>query len=185
MVTTDTVLWGQTIIYTIYVVAILLLMGWFAYNLTRTGPSKVNPKFFYSFVVFLVLLGVSIHLVTYFTIPWKNVDLHGTDEPVAQRFDIVMENHEFTLPAEVLEVPCNQLTEFSVVSNDLTYGFGVFRPNNSMVFQMQVVPWRDDNTILWTFVEEGSFTIRSTEYSGPEGAQMIIEDAIRVTGCEA
>jgi len=185
MVSPGTVLWGQAIIYTIYVAAILLLMAWFSYSITRTGPSKVNPKFFYSFVGFLVLVGVAIHVTTYLTIPWKNVDLHGAGHPAAQTFDIVMEDHEFQMPTDVLEVTCDQLTEFNVVSNDLTYGFGVFRPDNSMVFQMQVVPWRDDNAVKWTFSEDGLYTVRSTEYSGPEGDQMILKDAIRVTGCEA
>lgn len=185
MVGSDTVLWGQTILYTVYVAIILLLVGWFGYNITRTGPSKVDPKVFYSFVGFLVVVGVSLHVVTYTTIPWTKVDLHGNEYVAAQSFDITMQDHEFTLPSPVLDVTCNQLTEFSVVSHDLTYGFGVFRPDNSMVFQMQVVPWRDDNSIKWTFPENGTFTIRSTEYSGPEGSQMILKDAIRVTGCAA
>jgi len=181
----DTVLWGQAIIYTFYVVVIMLLVGWFAYNITRTGPSKVSPKLFYSFVGLLVVIGVSLHLVTYNTIPWTKVDLHGDTYATAAQYNITMENHQFMLPSPVLEVPCNQLAEFNVVSNDLTYGFGVFRPDNSMVFQMQVVPWNDQNRIKWNFGENGTFTIRSTEYSGPEGAQMILKDAIHVTGCES
>jgi len=185
VVGSDTVLWGQTLLYTVYVAIILLLVGWFGYSITRTGPSKIAPKFFYAFVGFLVLVGVSLHVVTYTTIPWTKVDLHGSEYAAAQSFDITMQDHQFQLPSQVLEVTCDQLTEFRVVSNDLTYGFGVFRPDNSMVFQMQVVPWRDDNTIKWTFPENGTFTIRSTEYSGPVGSQMILKDAIRVTGCAA
>jgi len=180
----DTVLWGQAIIYTIYVVAIMLLVGWFAYSITREGPSKVNPRFFYSFVGLLVVIGVSLHVVTYGTIPWTRVDLHGDEFPAAKTYDIVMQDHQFRLPSPTLEVPCGQLAEFNVVSNDLTYGFGVFRPDHSMVFQMQVVPWSDHNTIKWTFPKNGEYTIRSTEYSGPEGAQMILDNAIHVTGCQ-
>jgi len=95
-----------------------------------------------------------------------------------------MQDHQFRLPSPKLEVPCGQVAEFNVVSNDLTYGFGVFRPDHSMVFQMQVVPWNDHNTIKWTFPENGDFTIRSTEYSGPVGSQMILDNAIHVSGCE-
>ena len=181
----DTVLWGQAIIYTIYVLAIMLLVGWFAYSITRTGPSRVSPKLFYSFVGLLVLIGVSLHLVTYNTIPWTKVDLHGDSYPAAATYQISMSDHQFQLPSATLDVPCGQLAEFDVTSDDLTYGFGVFRPDNSMVFQMQVVPWNDHNTIKWNFEEAGSYTIRSTEYSGPEGSQMILTDAINVTGCES
>ncbi len=185
MVDSTTVLWGQTIIYTIYVVVIMLVVGWFAYRVTHDGPAKVNPKLFYGFVGLLALIGMSLHLVTYNTIPWVAEDLHGQDLVVAKSFDISVNDHTFALPADVLEVPCGERVEFNVVSDDLTYGFGVFRPDSSMVFQMQVVPWRDDNRIKWTFSENGSYTIRSTEYSGPEGDQMILPDAINVTGCEA
>ena len=55
MIGSDTVLCGQAVIYTIYVVAIMLLVGWFAYSITREGPSKVSPRLFYSFVGSLVV----------------------------------------------------------------------------------------------------------------------------------
>ena len=79
-------------------------------------------------------------------------------------------------------VQCNELVMFDVTSNDLTYGFGLFRDNNSMVMQMQVVPGHR-NDILWKFEENESLTIRSTEYSGPEGFQMIVPNAVNVVGC--
>ncbi len=69
---------------------------------------------------------------------------------------------------------------FDVTSKDLTYGFGVFRSDNSMIMQMQVVPGHR-NDILWQFEKPGVYTIRSTEYSGPKGAQMIMKDVIEVT----
>jgi len=51
-----------------------------------------------------------------------------------------------------------------------------------MVFQMQVVPGHR-NDILWRFEEDGTYTIRSTEYSGPKGVFMIVDAAVEVTGC--
>ena len=97
----------------------MLLVGWFAYSITREGPSKVNPRLFYSFVGSLVVIGVSLHVVTYSTIPWTKVDLHGDQYPAAKTYNIVMEDHQFRLPSPTLEVPCGQLAEFDVVSNDL------------------------------------------------------------------
>ena len=80
-------------------------------------------------------------------------------------------------------INCNELVEFDVTSNDLTYGFGLFRQDNSMLFQMQVVPGHR-NDILWRFAKSGVYTIRSTEYSGPKGIHMIVKDAVEVTGCD-
>lgn len=177
-----TVLWGQALIYTIYVLAIMLLVGWFAIRVTRPGGAPVNPKLFYTFVGVLVTIGVSIHITTYNTIPWTAIDLHGEGLAIDQSFDITIKDHQFNLPQERLEIQCDSLVQFNVKSADLTYGFGLFRPDHSMVMQMQVVPGHD-NILRWEFSENGTYSIRSTEYSGPEGAQMIVPDAVRVSGC--
>jgi len=80
MVDSKMVLYGQTLAYTFYCIAILLLMGWFALKITRkTGSNVVKPALFYSFVGFLVVLGVSLHIITYNTIPWSPVDLNRSD----------------------------------------------------------------------------------------------------------
>ena len=180
MVDSNTVLWGQTIVYTLYVLAILAVMGWFTLRLTRSGPPLVPPRLFWSFFGVLVVIGVSLHLVTANTIPWVETEISGGD--VTQTYAITMADHEFTLPSPVLEVPCDELVQFSVTSDDLTYGFGLFREDNSMVMQMQVVPGHD-NDLVWEFAQNGTYSIRSTEYSGPQGYKMIVEDAVVVSGC--
>ena len=100
MVDSTTVLWGQTIVYTLYVVAILLVMGVFSYAITRDGkPPKVSDKLFYGFAAFLVILGMSVHLVTYNTIPWVATDVHRGDIQADKEFLVTVANHEFTLPS--------------------------------------------------------------------------------------
>lgn len=177
----STVLWGQAVIYSTYALAIILLMSWFWLRLTRPRPSQVRRGFFYSFVGLLVVVGGSLHLITYNTIPWAPMDLRGAD--AVETYEITMAEHEFRLPSNPIEAPCGEIVKFSVRSEDLTYGFGVFRPDNSMVFQMQVVPGHD-NEILWQFTRDGTYTIRSTEYSGPVGHNMVVRDAVKVTGCD-
>ena len=175
------VLWGQTLMYTAYCLVIISLVAWFARGVTR-APSdrRVTPKVFYAWVGFLAVLGGSLHIITYNTIPWVKDDLHGGN--FTESYAISVGDHQWQLPAEQLEVPCGELVQFSVTSTDLTYGFGLFRDDNSMVTQMQVTPGRDNN-LLWTFEKDGVFSIRSTEYSGPEGDQMVVPDAVKVTGC--
>ncbi|MBK9698106.1 MAG: cytochrome C oxidase subunit II [Propionibacteriaceae bacterium] len=177
-----TVLWGQTIIYTAYCLAILSLMGWFALKLSGHDSRFVpGPRTFYLWVGFLTLLGVSLHLITYNTIPWVKDDLSGNPN-VAAAFDLSIGNHAWQVPGGQLDVPCQKLVRFSVTSDDLTYGFGIFRKDNSMVTQMQVVPGHP-NDLLWTFTQDGLYDIRSTEYSGPAGYRIIAKDAIAVSGC--
>ena len=183
MVDSTTVLWGQTLAYTFYVLAIMAVMSWCALRITQQGPTPaVKPGLFYAFVAFLVVLGVSLHFATYYTIPWKPIDMHRADIAPDKVFDIGVANHRFEMPAERLQVACNDKVLFNVTSRDLTYGFGLFRPDHSMLFQMQVVPGHR-NDILWQFDKPGVYTIRSTEYSGPAGVNMVVKDAV-VVSCD-
>ena len=181
MIDSAVVLNGQTIAYTIYAIVILLLMMAFGYMITREGKAGVlKTSLFSTLVVILVVLGVSLHLATNMTIPWVSMDLNRHNITPDKVFDISMENHEFTLPEEKMVLKVGEIVVFDVVSHDLTYGFGVFRENGSMVTQMQVVPGHR-NDLMWKFLNPGIYTIRSTEYSGPKGHQMIMKDALEVT----
>lgn len=195
MVDSNTVLWGQTIIYTAYCLVILAVIGWFAMKITRPtdAPPLVKPALFYGFVAFLTITGVSLHIITYNTIPWVADDLNaheaGKDAPT---FAFEVKQHQYYVegqpmpavvpPAQQVQVPCDTLVKFSVTTHDNTYGFGLFRPNNSMLMQMQVVPGHA-NELVWTFVKNGTYSIRSTEYSGPAGNNLQVKDAIVVSGC--
>ncbi len=182
MIDSQIVLYGQTIAYTCYAIVIIVLMAWFGIKITRSGKgNKISKPFFYIFVIFLTVLGVSLHIVTYNTIPWAPMDINRADITPDKVFEITVKNHEFHLPSNKLIIDVNDKVLFDVTSLDLTYGFGVFRGDNSMLFQMQVVPGHR-NDILWQFLKPGLYTIRSTEYSGPKGAQMILKDVVEVVG---
>ena len=180
MIDSNVVLQGQTLAYTFYCIVIILLMAWFGFKITTKAKStKVSPALFYTFVAFLTVLGVSLHIVTYNTIPWVELDMKRGEINADKTFTISVENHKFNLPEDKLLIELGEIALFDVTSNDLTYGFGVFREDNTMVFQMQVVPGHR-NDIMWKFEETGKYTIRSTEYSGPKGIAMIIKNAIVV-----
>jgi hypothetical protein len=89
MVDSTTVLWGQTLAYTFYVLAIMAVMGWFAIRVAQDGQHpSVRPALFYAFATFLVVLGVSLHFITYYTIPWKPMDMHRASITPDKVFDI-------------------------------------------------------------------------------------------------
>jgi cytochrome c oxidase subunit 2 len=180
MVDSKMVLTGQTIAYTFYCIVIILLVAWFAWKVTGKGDGKgVKPAIFYTFVGFLTVLGVSLHIITYNTIPWTKVDLNRSDYNPDKTFNITVKNHQFVLPAEKMIINVNDDVLFDVKSEDLTYGFGLFREDNSLLFQMQVVPGHK-NDIIWHFDRPGVYTIRSTEYSGPKGIFMVVKNAVEV-----
>jgi len=180
MVDSKMVLAGQTLAYTIYCLVIILLVGWFALRVAGKGEGKlVKPAIFYTFVGFLTVLGLSLHIVTYNTIPWAKLDLGRAEISADKTFNITVKEHRFIMPSEKLVVNVNDKVLFNVRSEDLTYGFGLFRSDNSMLFQMQVIPGHK-NDLLWKFDRPGVYTIRSTEYSGPAGVNMTLKDAVEV-----
>lgn len=180
MVDSKLVLMGQTLAYSLYCIVLILLVVWFSIKVTGKGKGLgVKSGIFYTFVGFLTVLGVSLHLITYNTIPWAEMDLNRSDYKPDKTFVIKVKDHQFVMPSEKLVINVNDKVLFDVQSEDLTYGFGLFRKDNSMMFQMQVVPGHR-NDILWHFDREGVYTIRSTEYSGPKGVFMILKDAVQV-----
>ena len=125
--------------------------------------------------VFLVFNAVTLSPL----VPWQEWLLWSKPSP-DQRIMVEFGDYEIRLPAEGIEVRTNTYVEFVATTDDVTYGLGVLRKDNSMVFQMQVLPGRE-NQIVWKFEQAGLYDIRSTEYSGPRHSEMYVADAIRVT----
>ena len=128
-------------------------------------------------VLIVVALGVNAITLTPL-VPWQEWLLWSNPTP-AQSFSIDVENYTFHFPSQGIQAQVGEFVEFVATSRDVTYGFGVFRKDGTMVFQMQVVPGHV-NDILWQFDRPGVYSIRSTEYSGPAGIGMIVPDVVVV-----
>jgi cytochrome c oxidase subunit 2 len=110
-------------------------------------------------------------------VPWQKWILWSDPEP-SQIVNVQYGNYEIKMNTPVV-IKKGEYVEFKAGSTDVTYGFGVFRKDNSMVFQMQVMPGQN-NHIMWNFDEAGWYDVRSTEYSGPKHSDMVLRDAIQV-----
>jgi len=173
------------LVYGIYAFIAISLIGWFGYRITKPKDYSEGPKpaLFYTYVAVLMVVGTGLHFLTYAAVPWVPIDLNRADIEADQVFDITYENHEMSFSSYPMEVGCGEHVVFNAVSNDLTYGFGIFRTDHTMVAQMQVVP-QSRNDLMWRFEKNGTYYVRSTEYSGPKGARMVARDAIVVSGCD-
>lgn len=168
------------VVYVIYVAIVFSLVG--MYTLGLTAKKKINPGFtvpFYGWLTLLVCVGVGIHLYTFHKIPWVKWDISRNSIKVDKEFDIAMADYEYTLPGKQMVIQKGDTVRFNVESKDLTYGFGLFRNDGTMVFQMQVVPGQK-NDLVWKFDKPGNFSIRSTEYSGPRGADLLAKNVVIV-----
>lgn len=173
------------LIYTIYAVVILSLFAWLGFGLTRTGKatSRLGNTAFYGYILVLVFIGVSLHILTYNRIPWVAMDFNRDRITPDRTFQITAREHQFLLPDDRLIIQCGEKVLFHVESEDLTYGFGLVRQNNTLVFQMQVNPG-SSNDLMWEFHKNEIYNIKSTEYSGPKGSMMELAKAVEVVGCE-
>lgn len=124
--------------------------------------------------VFLIFNAVTLSPL----VPWQSWMIWSRPSP-ARVVQIEIADYQMSLPAGGIEIKAGEFVEFVATSRDVTYGFGVFRKDGTMVFQMQVLP-KYQNRIVWKFDEPGTYDVRSTEYSGPKHPDMFIPDAIRV-----
>jgi cytochrome c oxidase subunit II len=112
-------------------------------------------------------------------IPWQQWLLWSHPTP-SKSFTIGIADYRMQLPSGGMTVKAGEYVEFVATSQDVTYGFGVFRPDSTIVFQMQVLPGHT-NRIVWKFDKPGTYDVRSTEYSGPRHSEMYYKNAISVT----
>jgi cytochrome c oxidase subunit 2 len=144
----------------------------------RKGMERKERNWLY-FLIAMVLLGNLVTLSP--LIPSTNYGFWTQSTPV-MTITIQVEDYHFIMPEQPIVLPLGQVVEFVVISHDVTYGFGVFRKDGTMVFQMQVVPEPYKNTLKWVFDQAGFYDVRSTEYSGPMNPFMFVANAIEVEG---
>ena len=173
------------LVYGTYAFIAISLIGWFGYRITKPKNDDTGPKpaLFWTYVAVLAVVGTGLHFLTYAAVPWVPIDLNRANIEADTVFDITYEDHQMSFSNFPMQVGCGEHVVFNATSNDLTYGFGIFRTDHTMVAQMQVVP-QSRNDLMWKFEKNGTYYVRSTEYSGPKGAKMIAQNAIVVTGCD-
>lgn len=166
--------------YSIMVMTVLSMMWGYARALTSGRRSSWMAQIpFAGWIACLVIASIAFHLLTAWQVPWVAWELQRAHLTTDLDIAVTVKDHQFHLPDEGISVTRGELVRFRIRSEDLTYGFGVFRENGRMEFQMQVVPGHD-NDIVWAFSEPGRYSIRSTEYAGPHTWQMHTKHAINV-----
>jgi cytochrome c oxidase subunit 2 len=166
--------------YSVMVLTVLSMMWFYARGLTSGRNASWMAKMpFYGWIGFLVVVSITFHVLTAWQVPWVAWELQRSSLTPDRDIAVTVQGHQFRLPGDGIRITQGEMVRFRVRSEDLTYGFGVFRENGLMEFQMQVVPGHD-NDIVWAFSEPGLYSIRSTEYAGPHTWQMHAKHVIEV-----
>ena len=168
--------------YSIMVAIVLSLILFYARGLTSKQKATVRlaVPFFYGWIGFLVVVAVSLHLLTAWQLPWVHWEFNKANIKPDKEIVVGIKDNQFKLPEEGINIKEGEVVRFKVLSEDLTYGFGVFHENGAMAFQMQVLPWHSNETI-WIFSKGGKYSIRSTEYAGPNTWKMVMKNVIEVS----
>jgi cytochrome c oxidase subunit 2 len=170
--------------YSVMVMTVLSMMWGYVRGLTSGRQSSWMAKMpFYGWIGCLVIASIAFHLLTAWQVPWVAWELQRTHLTPDRDIVVTVQDHQFHLPDEGIRITRGELVRFRVRSEDLTYGFGVFRENGRMEFQMQVVPGHD-NDLVWVFSDPGRYSIRSTEYAGPHTWQMHAKHTIEVASAQ-
>lgn len=154
------------IAYAAYFLAICVFFLWFALRIVKKGKaSRTFNAFFVTWMILLGVIGIGYHLSSPKWAPWEDL-LYGSHTP-DKVYNITVQDHRFSVTSDnPIVVKQGELVRFDLTSNDLVYGFGLFSADERMLFQMQVDP-SSQNNLLWRFDEPGTYSVRSTEYSGP------------------
>lgn len=171
--------------YGAYFFLVCAFFVWFIWKVKKPAKQIVEEKktgmdwreiLFFSILILIIVL---LHVVTLSKfVPWQEWRLWSKPE-IEKSFSIGIADYQFKFPAEPMIIPKSRFVEFILTSNDVTYGFGVFRKDGSLVFQLQVIPGYK-NRYVWNFTEPGYYDVRSTEYSGPNHSDMFVKDVIKV-----
>ena len=171
--------------YGIYFILISVFLAWFIFKVRRKGKTvreevvsgidKREKVFFFS----LISVVIFAHVVTLSNlVPWQKWKL-WTDPTPVKYFNINIKDYQFNFSELPIEIASGQFVEFSLTSCDVTYGFGVFSEDGTLVFQLQVLPGYA-NRYVWNFDQPGYYDVRSTEYSGPDHSSMHVKKAIHI-----
>lgn len=142
----------------------------------HTGMDVREKRWLYVLIaVFLVFNIVTLSPL----VPWQQWLMWSNPTP-SKTFAVEVADYNMTFPDKGVAFKAGEYVEFVATSRDVTYGFGVFRQDGTMVFQMQVLPGYT-NRIVWRFDSPGTYDVRSTEYSGPRHSEMHYKNVITVT----
>ncbi|MHB8303481.1 MAG: cupredoxin domain-containing protein [Acidobacteriaceae bacterium] len=175
--------------YGIYLLLVSSFMVWFVFKVKRKGNGEAPEsergidRRELGFFAILLLAVIAGHVITLSDwVPWERWRLWSRPA-VAEKYNIQMGHYKFNFPNQPMVVKAGRFVEFDVTSTDVTYGFGVFRKDGSLVFQEQVLPGYN-NKYVWNFSDPGYYDVRSTEYSGDKHSQMYAQNVLHVLESE-
>jgi cytochrome c oxidase subunit 2 len=143
------------LVYGIYAFIAISLIGWFGYRITKPKDHDAGPKPAL-FWTYVAVLAI-----------------------IGTGLHILTYNAVPWVPIDLNRADIEADATFDITYEDHQMSFSSFPMR---VGCGEHVVFRND--LMWKFEKNGTYYVRSTEYSGPKGAKMVARNAIVVTGCD-
>ena len=123
-------------------------------------------------LVAVVFVGVNVGSIGYMpTVVTANANASGQD---ILDVDVTAESWAYDISLSKIEA--GRPVRFSGKSKDTMHSFAVYHPNGKVLFTMMLMPGLDKPTsLVHTFTEPGTYTVRCLEYCGLAHHEMLDE----------
>lgn len=131
---------------------------------SRTESRKyVRAEWMWIGLVILVFVGVNVGSIDYMpTVATAKAMATGQD---VVDVEVTAESWSYDISEQTIEV--GRPVRFSGKSSDTMHGFAVYHPEGKVLFTMMLMPGLDKPTsLIHTFTEPGTYTVRCLEYCG-------------------
>lgn len=182
--------WGA---YSMMLFMALPFMSVFLYvvfkkSFVDSGPSTADNKKYQRLewmwigLVVLVFVGVNVASIEYMpTVVSAKAMAAGQD---IVDVELTAESWSYEISEQTIEV--GRPVRFSGTSSDTMHSFAVYHPEGKVLFTMMLMPGLDKPTsLVYTFTEPGTYTVRCLEYCGLMHHQMRDEIVVVKSGSQS
>lgn len=127
------------------------------------GKTYVRLEWMWMGLIALVFVGVNVGSIQYMhTVSSAKAAASGQD---IIDIEVTAESWSYDISEQTIEV--GRPVRFSGTSLDTMHGFAVYHPNGKVLFTMMLMPGMERPTsLIHTFTEPGTYTVRCLEYCG-------------------
>ena len=168
--------WGAyaMVLFMLIPFALVFLFIVFKKSVTDPDPSKgsgnyARAEWAWIGLVVVVFVGANVASLDYMpTIATAKAMASGQD---VVEVELVAESWSYEISEQTIEV--GTPVRFSGTSDDTMHSFAVYHPGGDVLFTMMLMPGLDNPTsLIHTFTEAGTYTVRCLEYCGLMHHQM-------------
>ena len=116
-------------------------------------------------IAIVAVLFVAFNLMSLGYMPTTQTARAAINEKDIQQVDVTAVSWSYDISNRTIEA--NRPVRFSGKSSDTMHGFAVYHPDGDVLFTMMLMPgFKTPTSIVHTFDEPGTYTVRCLEYCG-------------------